>query len=160
MGPDGAIPTFSWALKLFRERNFEKKPSHHVLVRFGVRLWSPKPVNPHVPVRLAVKRRLGERGDCQGFRRFHPDPHVPMEAGATESDENMEPTPRMASPEAPSRGPSRGENMGIAHPSRTGPLQISSFKHLRIGKTRFRTGASQKATPGHRPKANTNASSN
>ena len=38
---------------------------------------------------------------------------------------------------------------------RAGPLQISSSEHLRTGKTRFRTGATKKATRRHWPKANT-----
>ena len=42
---------------------------------------------------------------------------------------------------------------------RAGPLQISSSEHLRTGKTRFRMGAPKKITQGHRPRANTNASS-
>ena len=97
------------------------------------------------------------------------------------------PYPKMVSPEAPSRGPGRGESMGIAQRSRTGPppkpekqadlplrwsavlenwrvepagpLQNSSSEHLRTGKTRFRTGAPKKLTQRHGPKANTNASS-
>ena len=58
VGPDGPTPTFTWAVLRFRER---KEPFPHVLVRFGVRLCSPKPMNPHVPARFAVKRRRGER---------------------------------------------------------------------------------------------------
>ena len=97
------------------------------------------------------------------------------------------PYPKMVSPEAPSRGPGRGESMGIAQRSRTGPppkpekqadflfrwsavlenwrvaaagpLQISSSEHLRTGKTRFRTEHPKNLKRDHRPKANTNASS-
>ena len=133
-------------------------------------LWPP---NPHVLVRLAVKRRPRGRGDSLGFRRLRRrNPHVPTpkwcrlrrRAGARAGTrawglpKGREPDPSKPEKQAdfPLRWSAVLENWRVAA---AGPLQISSSEHLRTGKTRFRTKHPKKPTRGHRPKANTNASS-